>query len=125
MSTLQFTILPALAFIAVSHPATYKLVRGVAGGWVASPEGLPKLGGLVLHAILFVLLVSFLMTFFASRKSGFELKPGYKPFSDDFYMKPTFSFGDKPKRDYNPPPTFSFGGGDYAPKPEFSRGRRR
>lgn len=64
MSDLQFKILPALAFIVVAHPETYKLVRSVAGGWVATPEGTAKLGGLVLHAVVFVALVTFLMRLF-------------------------------------------------------------
>ena len=50
-------LLKALAFIAVSHPATYRLTRGLLGAWVASPEGLPKTGGLVLHAIVFLLVL--------------------------------------------------------------------
>ena len=64
MSDLQFKLLPALAFIIVAHPTTYKLVRSVAGGWVASPEGTAKIGGLILHGIVFVILVTFLMRIF-------------------------------------------------------------
>jgi hypothetical protein len=65
------TLLPLVAFIVVSHPETYKLVRGVAGSWVASAEGLPKLGGLFLHAVVFVLLVSFLMRLLGVGRSGY------------------------------------------------------
>ena len=65
------TLLPLVAFMLVSHPETYKLVRSVAGAWVATPEGLPKLGGLVLHAVVFVLLVSFLMRLFGVGRSGY------------------------------------------------------
>jgi hypothetical protein len=43
-------------------------VRSVAGSWVATPEGTAKLGGLVLHAIVFVLLVSLLMRLFPIRR---------------------------------------------------------
>jgi hypothetical protein len=52
----------ALAFIAVSHPATYRATRGVLGSWVATQEGLPKMGGLVLHAIVFLLVLQLLWT---------------------------------------------------------------
>lgn len=75
MTTVNY-IIPALAFIAISHPETYKLVRGVAGGWVATAEGLPKLGGLVLHSIVFVLLVGWLMTLLNPRKSKY-----YQPYA--------------------------------------------
>lgn len=52
----------ALAFIAVSHPATYRATRGILGSWVATQEGLPKMGGLVLHAIVFILVLQLLWT---------------------------------------------------------------
>ena len=51
-------LLKALAFIAVSHPATYQVTRGLIGSWVATQEGLPKTGGLVLHSIVFLLVLS-------------------------------------------------------------------
>lgn len=53
-------LLKALTFIIVSHPATYKLTRGILGSWVASPEGLPKNMGLLLHSIVFVLVLTLL-----------------------------------------------------------------
>lgn len=53
-------LLKALAFIAVSHPATYRTTRSVIGSWVATQEGLPKMGGLVLHAIVFLLVLNLL-----------------------------------------------------------------
>lgn len=43
-----------LAFIAVSHPATYRATRGLLGSWVATQEGLPKTAGLLLHAVVFL-----------------------------------------------------------------------
>jgi len=54
-------IIPLALFVLFAHPATFKVVRGVAGNWVASPEGSGKLFGLILHGLLFVLLVGFLM----------------------------------------------------------------
>lgn len=67
MSQLQFTLLPAITYMIVASPETYKLVRSVAGNWVATPEGTAKLGGLVLHAIVFVLLATLLMRLFPVR----------------------------------------------------------
>jgi hypothetical protein len=51
-------LLKALAFIAVSHPATYRTTRGLLGSWVATQEGLPKTAGLFLHAIVFLLVLN-------------------------------------------------------------------
>jgi hypothetical protein len=64
MSDVKFKLIPALVFILVANPATYKLVRSVAGGWVSSPEGTAKIGGLILHSIVFILLVTFFMRIF-------------------------------------------------------------
>jgi hypothetical protein len=60
----KFYLSPALAYILVAHPKTYELTRGIAGSWVATQDGLAKTGGLVLHAIVFILLVSLLMRLF-------------------------------------------------------------
>jgi hypothetical protein len=66
-------LIKALAFMAVSHPATYQLTRSILGPWVATPEGLPKMGGLVLHAIVFVLLLR-LVWMLLARKSYAKLQ---------------------------------------------------
>jgi hypothetical protein len=52
-------ILPFVIFFLVAHPETFKLVRSVAGGWVASTYGVPTNAGLLLHALVFVLLSTF------------------------------------------------------------------
>lgn len=64
MALTSFYILPALAFVLVSNPETYKVTRGIFGKWVASPDGLACFGGTVLHAIVFLLIVSLLMKLF-------------------------------------------------------------
>ncbi|BAT22109.1 hypothetical protein AR679_gp083 [Yellowstone lake phycodnavirus 1] len=60
MAPVDYAI-PAIAFVVLANPAAFKIVRGVAGGWVASTDGLPTLAGLILHAIVFVLAVGFIM----------------------------------------------------------------
>jgi len=67
-------ILPFLAFFIVANPATFKLVRSVAGGWVASAEGLPTTLGLLLHALVFVLLTAFLWRLVYGKKSGYGME---------------------------------------------------
>ena len=62
----KFYLTPTLAFVLVANPKTYELTRSVLGNWVASQDGLAKTGGLILHAIVFILLVSLLMRVFGS-----------------------------------------------------------
>lgn len=69
-----FTIIPFVAYLIVANPATYKAVRGVAGGWVASAEGLPTLAGLALHAVVLILLVTAIMRFVVPTKSKFSME---------------------------------------------------
>lgn len=67
-------ILPFLAFFIVANPATFKLVRGVVGSWVSSAEGLPTTAGLLLHALVYVLLVTFLWRLVYGKKSGYGME---------------------------------------------------
>jgi len=53
-------IIPFLTFALLASPQAFLLVRSIAGGWVATTDGLPKVGGLLLHALVFVLLTHFL-----------------------------------------------------------------
>lgn len=54
-------LIPLVLFIGFASPMTFKSVRGVLGGWVASPEGQAKFLGLLVHGILFVITVGYLM----------------------------------------------------------------
>jgi hypothetical protein len=49
-----------VVFFLVANPATFKIMRGLLGGWVASAEGLATPAGLILHALVFVGLAIFL-----------------------------------------------------------------
>ena len=70
---LQKKIIPFGTFLLVANPATFKLVRKIAGSWVASADGLPTTPGLILHAVVFVILCSFLWKLvYGARKSGYE-----------------------------------------------------
>jgi len=64
-------ILPFILFFIVANPATFKLVRSVAGSWVASAEGLPTTPGLLLHSLVFVLLCTLLWSLVYSKKSKY------------------------------------------------------
>jgi hypothetical protein len=65
----QKKIIPFITFFAIANPETFKLVRSIAGSWVASADGLPTTAGLLLHALVFVIVCHFVW------QAGYELKP--------------------------------------------------
>lgn len=72
----QKNIVPFAVFFAVAHPETFKLTRSLAGSWISSAEGLPTTAGLLLHALVFVLVVGFVMRLiYGGRKSRYEPAP--------------------------------------------------
>ena len=68
----KFYIVPAVLYAVVASPATYQATRNVFGSWVATSEGTAKMGGLILHAIVFILLATLAMRYFPGRRSGFS-----------------------------------------------------
>jgi hypothetical protein len=62
-------LIPFVLFAALASPAAFKATRGILGGWIAGTEGLPTFPGLLLHALVFILVVGFLMKHI--RKSGY------------------------------------------------------
>jgi hypothetical protein len=70
--TAKFYIVPAVLYALVASPMTYQATRKVLGSWVATSEGTAKLGGLILHAIVFIVLATLAMRYFPSRRSGFS-----------------------------------------------------
>ena len=52
------SIIILICFLIAANPAVYRATRSVLGGWIATPEGTAKLGGLILHAVVFIMLVS-------------------------------------------------------------------
>ncbi len=53
-------VVPFIVFFLVANPETFKLTRSVFGGWVASTYGVPTNMGLLLHALVYVLLATFM-----------------------------------------------------------------
>ena len=76
MSVLNF-IIPLIAFIIFANPATFTLVRGFAGEWVANNAGRASTAGLFLHGLIFVCLVGLIMTFTTSKKSKYSPGPSF------------------------------------------------
>jgi hypothetical protein len=72
----QKKLIPFILFFIVANPSTFKLVRGVAGSWVASADGLPTTAGLLLHALVFVTLCHFLWRAVYGKKSGYTMMAG-------------------------------------------------
>ena len=71
-SQMKFYVVPAVLYMLVASPVTYQATRNVFGGWVASSDGVAKMGGLILHAIVFVLLATLAMRYFPSKRSAYD-----------------------------------------------------
>lgn len=63
-------IIPFATFVAIASPQAFDLTRNLAGGWIATSEGVPKLGGLLLHALVFIILTHLLWRFFYGPKTA-------------------------------------------------------
>lgn len=63
-------IIPFAAFIAIASPQAFELTRTILGSWIATGEGVPKLGGLILHALVFVLVTHLLWRLFFGPKTA-------------------------------------------------------
>lgn len=50
-------IVPLLTFVLVANPWAFRATRQIFGDWVAGPEGLATIPGLLLHALVFLFLV--------------------------------------------------------------------
>lgn len=62
----KYTLITTVIFLIVVHPATYRLVDSLVGSWlcrVASKSGCPTMCGLLLHAVVFTLLLRYVMDF--------------------------------------------------------------
>jgi hypothetical protein len=75
LSIPKIPLAPVLAFVLVSSPETYKLTSKFLGEWVSNGTGRPQIGGLVLHALVF-LLVLMLIKKFLPQISGYEGEEG-------------------------------------------------
>lgn len=62
-------IIPFVTFAVLASPQMFQATR-MLGGWVATTDGLPKMGGLLLHALVFVLVTHFLWRFFYGSKTA-------------------------------------------------------
>ena len=63
-------IIPFAAFIAIASPQAFEITRTLLGSWIATGEGVPKLGGLILHALVFILVTHLLWRFFFGPKTA-------------------------------------------------------
>lgn len=71
-NAVKFYIVPAALYAVVASPMTYQTTRNLFGGWVANQEGTAKLGGLILHAIVFILLATLAMRYFPGSRSEYS-----------------------------------------------------
>lgn len=61
-------LIKLLTFAALASPFAFKTTRRLFGDWVAGPEGLATVPGLLLHAIVYLIVVTVLV----SRSSNFK-----------------------------------------------------
>jgi hypothetical protein len=54
-------LIPFVLYVATVHPSAFKATRGVFGSWIASSEGFATTAGVLFHALVFVIVVGFLM----------------------------------------------------------------
>lgn len=79
---LMISIISALVFFIIANPETFKLVRRIAGSWVATPTGCPSMTGLVLHAAVFMVVVRGMMDIKREKMEGEEVPTAPKPESE-------------------------------------------
>ena len=67
-------LLMGLLFMLLASSVAFQAVRSMLGGWIASAEGLPKIGGLFVHALVFLVLSTMIwrMPFGASNFEGMD-----------------------------------------------------
>jgi hypothetical protein len=67
-------LLMGLLFMLLASSVAFQAVRSVLGGWIATQEGLPKVGGLFVHALVFIVLGTMIwrMPFGASNFEGMD-----------------------------------------------------
>lgn len=58
---LYISIQTALLAFVLFNPLMFQAVRGLLGGWISSSEGCPSMFGMLLHAIIFTVILYFLM----------------------------------------------------------------
>ena len=73
-------LIVTLLFFIIANPALFKVTRAL-GGWVASPEGCPKTGGLLLHGIVFAIVTRLIMRMLIRRK----MRRYYSQYEDEKY----------------------------------------
>jgi hypothetical protein len=62
-------LIPFGIFVATAHPSTFKVTRRILGSWIASADGLATTSGVLLHALVFVIVVGYLMRLLNPRVS--------------------------------------------------------
>ncbi len=71
-------ILMGLLFMLLASSMAFQTVRSVLGGWIATAEGLPKVGGLAVHALVFMVLSTLIWRYVPFGSSMFEGDEEYR-----------------------------------------------
>ena len=59
----KYTLYTTVLFLIVIYPMTYKLVQAILGRFIkiAAPDGCPTMAGILVHAVVFTLLLRYMM----------------------------------------------------------------
>ena len=68
-------VVPFIVFFLVANPETFKMTRSLLGSWVGSTYGVPSNFGLLLHALVFVLLSTFVWRLVYGKKVATYHRP--------------------------------------------------
>lgn len=79
-------LIKLLTFMLVASPAAFKVTRRLFGDWVAGPEGLATVPGLLLHAFVFLILVTVVL----ARTSGFVSRGKQQDAEAEHFQDVTF-----------------------------------
>jgi hypothetical protein len=65
-------LMMGVLFMILASSMAFQAVRNVLGGWIATQEGLPKIGGLAVHAVVFMVLSTVIWRYAPFGSSNFE-----------------------------------------------------
>lgn len=72
-------ILMGLLFMLLASSMAFQTVRSLLGDWIATSEGLPKLGGLFVHALVFLTLSTLIWKYAPFGSSRFDGEEAPQP----------------------------------------------
>lgn len=105
-------ILMALLFMVLASPMAFQAVRAVFGGFIATQEGLPKVAGLFVHAVVFMVLSTLIWRYAPFGASRFEGEE-YGHYGRDGRWRYTNRYEEEEAEEFNQPDPSKMHAGVY------------